>query len=132
MRQAPHYVKFYRELWRYRNLIDEAITEDVIVPLTLEVDVFASALDIADVAVKAAMPQYTRVHAAVGVAPRVVGWALACCVFHASGTQRRCAIVAAPGRRFAGGAVLRVVPGFSDDTTTLRQILTNVLAEVGL
>lgn len=132
MKQAPHYVKFYRELWRYRSPSDEAVTEDVIVPVTLEVDVFAFALGIADVAVKAAMPQYTRVHAAASVAPPVVGWALACCVFHASGTQRRCAVVAAPGRRFADGAVLRVVPSFSDDTTTLRQILTDALVEVGL
>lgn len=131
MKQAPHYIKFYHELWRYRNPSDEAITEDVVVPIMLAVDVFAS-VDIADVAVKAAMPQYTRVHAAVGVAPYVVGWALACHVFHASGIQHRCTVVAAPGRRFADGAVLRVVPDFSDDATMLRQILTNALVEVGL
>lgn len=134
MKQAPHYVKFYRELWRYRSPLDEAITEDIIVPVPtmLEVDVFAYASSITDVAVKAAMPQYVRVHAAAGMAPHVVGWALACCVFHVSGIQERCTVVAAPGRRFAGGAVLHVIPGFSDDTTTLRRILTDALAEVGL
>ena len=130
---VTHSVKFYRELWRCCDPAGGAI-EDVITPAVAEVDVIAhiphATLDVTDIAIRAALPRYACVYAAAGMVPRVVGWALACHVFHGSGIQRACTVVGVPGRRFADGAVLRGILKFGDDTTTLCRILTEALKEV--